>query len=163
MNIKFTELKNEDLPIVKEIYDHYILNSTVTFHTSPILIKELEEFIPIGIPKYKSFLIKTDVEVCGYCYFSQYKKRTAYNRTAEITIYLKHGFPGKGIGEKAVIFIENLAKETGIKVLIAGITSENQLSINLFEKCSYKKCAHLKQVGEKFGKILDVVYYQKFI
>lgn len=163
MHIEFIELKKKDLNIVKEIYDYYILNSTATFHVSPIQINELKEFIPVEDPKYKSFLIKIENNISGYCYFSQYKKRTAYDRTAEITIYLKPGITGKGIGIKVAAFIESLAKKAGIKILIAGITAENQHSIHLFEKCGYEKCAHLKKVGEKFGKILDVVYFQKFI
>ncbi|MBP2132194.1 L-amino acid N-acyltransferase YncA [Methanomicrobium sp. W14] len=33
----------------------------------------------------------------------------------------------------------------------------------MLEKAGYKKCAHLKNVGEKFGKVLDVIIYEKEI
>jgi len=45
--------------------------------------------------------------------------------------------------------------------LIATLSGDNIASIRLAEARNFEKCAHLKNVGEKFGKILDVVMYQK--
>ncbi|HSH19025.1 MAG TPA: hypothetical protein VLA03_01155, partial [Draconibacterium sp.] len=42
--------------------------------------------------------IKLNGTICGYCYFSQYRKRAAYDRTAEVSVYLKPGLEGKRIG-----------------------------------------------------------------
>lgn len=63
----------------------------------------------------------------------------------------------------AVKYIEGFAKNKNIHVLVATICGENSGSINLFEKNGYTKCAHYKEVGEKFGQFLDVVAYQKII
>ncbi|MCG8697121.1 MAG: N-acetyltransferase family protein [Bacteroidales bacterium] len=163
MNIELTELRESDLPIVQDIYNHYILNSTATFHTQEISIDELKEAIYIKHNKYISHLIKFEGETCGYCYLAPYKKRQAYNRTAEVTLYLKPGYAGKGIGKIVLEQIEHIAVRVNIKVLLGIITGDNTASITLFERCGYEKCAHFKQVGEKFGKILDVVGYQKIL
>lgn len=163
MDLKLIDLKKYDFEIVKEIYDYYIVNSTATFHTELITIEELESIILIDDPKYKSFLIEYEGETCGYCYISQYKKRQAYDRTAEITIYLKPVYSGKGIGKESMRLLEAVAKNNGISVLIGIISGDNQVSIGLFEKCGYEKCAHFKQVGEKFNQLLDVVAYQKIL
>jgi phosphinothricin acetyltransferase len=48
-------------------------------------------------------------------------------------------------------------------VLIGTLCGENYASIRLLEYMGYTKAAHLRNVGEKFGKILDVVMYQKDI
>jgi phosphinothricin acetyltransferase len=55
------------------------------------------------------------------------------------------------------------AQTAGIHVLVGTLTAENAASVRLFEKAGYVKCAHLKNIGEKFGRILDVVIYQKEI
>lgn len=163
MIIEYFELKEEDLLVVKEIYDYYVLNSTATFHKEKVTIQELKDSIPICHNKYKSFIIKYNQSVCGFCYISQYKKRQAYDRTAEITIYLKPEFFRKGIGVQTIKMLENNSFKNGIKVLIGIISEENNSSIKLFEKCGFEKCGHYKQVGEKFNKILDVVAYQKVL
>ncbi len=163
MSTEYFEIKEEDLPIVKEIYDYYVLNSTATFHKEKVTIQELKDSILLSHPKYKSFLISFNQAICGFCYISQYKKRQAYDRTAEITIYLKAEYFGKGIGTQTINMLEKTAFKHGIKVLIGIISGDNQSSIKLFEKCGFEKCGHYKQVGEKFGKILDVVSYQKIL
>ncbi len=163
MDIEFKSIKEEDLPCIKEIYDWYIENSTATFHTGPIGINELKEFIYIGHPIYQSFLICLGHEIAGYCFLTHYKKRQAYDRTAEVTLYLKSAYHQKGIGKIALKYLEECAKESGLKNLIGIITGDNRSSIILFEKSGYTKCAHFKNVGEKFNKVLDVVAYQKEI
>ena len=162
-NIQFIDIKEEDFDFIKEVYDYYVINTTTSFHTEKLSIGQLKEFILIGHEKYKSLLIKSDNINCGFCYISQYKKRQAYDRTAEVTLYLKPEFTGHGIGRTVLEHLEEIARQKGIKVLIGIISGDNDKSIRLFEKCGYEKCAHYKKVGEKFNKILDVVSYQKFV
>lgn len=163
MNIEFLDLTESDFELVKTIYDYYIVNTTATYYTEKITITDLKEFIPLNSKKYKSFLIKSGNEPCGFCYFTHYKKRQAYDRTAEVSLYLKPECTGKGIGKEVLKHLEKIAKKNGISVLIGIISGDNENSIKLFEKCGYEKCAHYKQIGEKFNKILDVVSYQKII
>jgi L-amino acid N-acyltransferase YncA len=161
--LKYLAIKEEDYFTIKEIYDYYIVHSTATFHTEPISIHELQEFIFIDNHLYPAYIIHCDGVVAGYCYLTYFKKRQAYNRTAEITLYLKPEFCDKGIGHKVVMFLETEAKKRNLKNLIAVISGNNYPSIKLFEKSGYTKCAHFKNVGEKQGQILDVVDYQKEI
>jgi L-amino acid N-acyltransferase YncA len=163
MKIQLTDIVDSDFDIVKEIYDYYILNSTATYHTERITIPELKEYILIGHPRYKSFMIKYNNSICGFCYISRFKERQAYDRTAEVTLYLKPGFTGRKIGNWVLNELEKKAKEAGICVLVGIIGGENEHSIRLFEKCGFEKCAHFKKVGEKFNRVLDMVAYQKIL
>jgi L-amino acid N-acyltransferase YncA len=163
MDIQFEELKEVDLPEVKEIYDWYIKNTTATFHTEPITTEQLKEFIYIHHPLYRSYLIYANNKIAGYCFITNYKKRQAYDRTAELTIYLSPGSRNKGIGKMALMHLEKMAAEAGLRNLLGVISGDNQNSIALFEKAGYTKCAHYKNVGEKFNKLLDVVSFQKEI
>jgi len=161
--ITFREMTEYDLQFVKEVYEYYIANSTATFHIGEITIEDIKEFIHINHPKYKSFIVFYNNVPAGYCYFTYYKKRQAYDRTAEITLYLKHEFFGKGIGFATMQFLEGEARKVTLKNLLGVISGDNLGSIRLFEKMGYSKCAHFKNVGEKFNRLLDVVVYQKEI
>lgn len=163
MNLRFTDLTERDFPAVKAIYDWYILNSTATFHTEPIQIDQLREFIYLDHPIYKSYLIYDGERLAGYGILTNHKKRQAYDRTAEITIYLAPGQQRKGIGKRILQHLEDVAVANGLKNLLGVITGDNTASIALFESAGYVKCAHYKNVGEKFNKVLDVVAYQKEI
>ena len=159
----FKELRNEDLPEVAKIYNHYVLNTTATFHAHPLTLEEMHELVFFENPKYRSFTITDDQALFGYLIITQHKKREAYDGTAEVTVYLKPEYTGKGIGSTAIRFAEELAIKSGIHVLIATICGENNSSIKLFEKNGFAKCAHYKEVGKKFGQWLDVVAYQKVL
>lgn len=163
MEVTFEKATLNDLVAIKEIYDYYITETTATFHTHPVSFEELREVIPFYNKKYPSFLVKADGKTAGYCYLAPFKKRQAYDRTAEATVYLKPEFCGQGIGYKTVTFLEEVAKKKNIKVLVGVITGTNENSIRLFAKCGFEKCAHYKQVGQKFDELLDVVAYQKIL
>ncbi len=160
---RFEELKEEYLPEVASIYNYYVLNTSATFHAHPLSTDEMRELVFFESPRYKTYAIVDDHTLFGYLIITQHKKREAYDGTAEVTIYLKPEYTGKGIGSPALRFAEEVAKKFGIHVLVATICGENNMSIKLFEKNGFVKCAHYKEVGKKFGQWLDVVAYQKII
>ncbi len=162
-NLFIEELKEEHLQQVLDIYTYYVLNSTATFHKHVPALEEMKEIVFFNNDRHKSYVVKVDGALCGYAILAKYGKREAYDNTAEVTVYLKHDCVGKGIGSQAVSFLEKAAKEKGFHALIAIICGENVQSIALFERCGYFKCAHYKEVGMKFGRLLDVVCYEKII
>jgi len=161
MSIEFKPITKNNIFAALEIYNWYVMNSTATFNLKEIKEEEFERMISLGHSKYQSFVILSDDEICGFCYIGQFRKKEAYDKSVEVTLYLNQGFTGKGIGKKAITFIENIAQQNDIKNLVAVITEGNLASITLFEKMGYFKVGHLKNIGEKFGKSLDVVSYQK--
>jgi L-amino acid N-acyltransferase YncA len=161
MEISYCDLKESDLKSVLDLYNYYVLNTTVTFQIKPATTNDLRSSLFIDHPRYKSIIIKCDNDICGYCFFTQYRKKEAYDNTAEIGIYLKSAYKGRGIGRQTITFIEQKARDSGIKVLLAFISGNNEESIGFFEKLGYEKCAHFRNVGEKFGNRLDVVAYEK--
>lgn len=161
MEIVFTEIAEQDLPVIREIYNWYVVHSTATFHLEPVETDEMKAFLYLGHPLYRSYLIRLASDTAGYCLLTHFRKREAYNRTAEVTLYLKPEFCHKGIGKIVLARLEQDARSGGIKNLIGVITAENEDSVNLFTRAGYTKCAHYKNVGEKFGRVLDVVALQK--
>lgn len=161
--IAFKELKEEDLPDVRDIYNYYVLHTTVTFNTEALTADEMREIVMSGNERYRSYVIVSSGNTVGYVLLARYKKRQAYDKTAEVTIYLRPDAAGKGIGPQALAFIERVAQSNGFHALIAVICTENERSEKLFEKHGYSQCAHFKEIGYKFGRFLDIACYQKIM
>lgn len=159
--ITFKIVEEQDLSLILDIYNHYIVTTTATFRLTKISIETLKSFIFLNNPRYKAFLIYLQNEVTGFCFITQYKNLEAYDRTAEIGIYLKPDFTKKGIGLQAIKHLESVAEKSSLRILIASISGENTASIKLFQKLNYTECGHFKDVGEKFNRVLDVIYFQK--
>ncbi|MBI3931443.1 MAG: N-acetyltransferase [Chloroflexi bacterium] len=162
-NLTFHKVEENDLETILDIYNFYILTTTSNFYHSPISKEELRQLIFIGHEKYQTYLIRYYNETAGFCFLTQYKKKEAYNRTAEIGVYLNPEFTGKGLGSSVVAFLEKVASSKQIRVVLASISGENTASIKLFQRMGFEKCAHYREVGEKFGRLLDVVDYQKIL
>lgn len=161
--IEFKEMAEEYLPSVTDLYNHYVLHTTATFHTRPLSLNEMRSLVFFDNPRFKAFVILRAGVVCGYAIAAPFKRREAYDETAEVTVYLQPEITGQGIGSRAVQFIEDYAGANGFHALLALICGENTQSVRVFERNGYEKCAHYKEIGKKFGRRLDVVAYQKII
>jgi Sortase and related acyltransferases len=162
-DIVFQEMQEEYLQEVLQVYSYYVQNTDVSFHTQIPTPEKMRQMVFFADNRYKTFVILDKQQFCGYVIITRYKEREAYDIAAEISIYLKPEAVKKGIGNLAVSFIEEYAQQQGFHVLMAVISGSNEASIKLVAKCGYAKCAHLKEVGCKFGQYLDIVIYQKII
>lgn len=163
MKLTFLPFEEKYLADMHTIYTYYILHSTATCQISPIGLDEMRKIALPETPRYKTYVILNDENVCGYVLYTRFRSREAYNNTAEVTIYLKQGYTGMGIGAKALGLIENEAKKAGIHALVSQISSENTASIRLFEKCGYVRCADFKESSFKFGHYFGLVCCEKII
>ena len=162
-DVVFREMQEEYLDAVRDIYLHYVLHTTATFHARPLTREDMREIVFFENEKYKTFVIFREEELCGYVLLTQHKKREAYDTTAEVTVYLKPGCIGGGLGSLGLQHLEEYARKQGVHVLVATICGENEKSIHLVERNGYFRCAHYKEVGLKFGQYLDIVGYQKIL
>jgi L-amino acid N-acyltransferase YncA len=162
-SVVFAEIREEHLPHVLDIYTHYILHSTATFHIHVLTIEEMREIVFFTDPRYRTYVIKDGALIIGYVILSKHKLREAYDATAEITIYLRPEYAGKGIGGQAISLMEEWAVKQKFHVIVSSICGQNLSSIKLFRKHGYVECAHYREVGYKFGQYLDVVVFQKIL
>lgn len=174
--VRFQPIEEQHLPEVLSIYNYYVEHTTVSFHTELLSLEQMRAQIMNVPAHYKSYVIIEELDsdessisssaettIAGYILMTQHKNKQAYDVTAEVTVYLKPGQTGRGLGGKSLSFLEEAGKESGFHVLIATVCTENTNSIALFERYGYEKCAHFREVGYKFGKRLDIASYQKII
>jgi len=162
-DVSFNPTSEQDIPDILAIYNYYILNSTATFHESILNGTEIRRLLFFDNPRHGSFVIKTAGKIRGYCIISRHHPRSAYDYTGTVSVYLHPEFQRRGIGGRALDFLDEWAKAKNFHTLLAVICAENTGSIKLFESRGYLKCAHLKEVGLKFNRWLDIVYYQKLL
>jgi L-amino acid N-acyltransferase len=102
-----------------------------------------------------------DNNVVGWASLSKWSDRCAYDGTAEVSVYVHKDFRDKGIGKRLLEVITLEGKEKGLHTLISRISEGNEKSIYLHERLGFNSVGTLKEVGKKFGKLLDVHMLQK--
>lgn len=150
----------QDAPAIADIYNEYVINSTITFETEPVSTEEMQNRIRILSKDFPYFVFEENGVIIGYCYAHHWKERAAYKYTLETTIYLSSQSKGKGIGMTLMKKLIETCKEQGYHSLIACITAGNEASNNLHSKLGFKQVSHYKEVGLKFGQWLDVFDFE---
>ena len=151
----------DDSEAIAAIYNHYVVNSTVTFEVEAITGTEIAKRIQANLDADLPWLIaEAEGNVIGYCYATPWKARKAYQHSVEISVYLDADSHTKGIGTQLYATLFTQLKTQNVHAVMAGIALPNEASIALHEKHNMQKVAHFKQVGKKFGQWLDVGYWQ---
>lgn len=149
-----------DVKRITEIYNDYIINTTISFEVKPLTEDEMRNRIE-SVLAHDPFLVwEEDGEIAGYCYAHPWKERAAYHNTLETTVYLAPQYFRRGIGSQLMRELINQCRVDNIKVLIACITANNEASIKMHEALGFKQVSYFSQVGEKFGQWLDVIDMQ---
>src|ERR1700722_20697855 len=99
----------------------------------------------------------------GYAHASKWKGRCAYRYSVESTAYLADGSTGRGIGTRLYEALFTALRQSKMHVVMGGIALPNDASIAMHEKLGFEKVAHFREVGCKFGKWIDVSYWQLFL
>lgn len=153
-----------DLPDIREIYNHYIANSTVTFDEEPQTLKGLRAKFrhneKLGYPWIVA--VSPSGQILGYANVSPWKAKAAYRFTVENSIYLRAAATGKGLGTALLSELLVRSKAAGIKEVIAVIADKGaEASIAMHKAFGFKEIGHMGKVGFKFGRWLGTVLMQK--
>ncbi|MFI5222365.1 MAG: GNAT family N-acetyltransferase [Bacteroidia bacterium] len=146
-----------DAASLAEIYNYYILNTTATCDTEIKNAVERKLWLDAHTGKYPVLVCEdSGRQIIGFASLSRWSERQAYEDTAEISIYMRNDFTGKGFGKILFEKIIEEGKKCGLHTLVSRITTENELSVKLHEQFGFKMIGTMKECGKKFGKLLDV-------
>jgi phosphinothricin acetyltransferase len=150
-----------DLDAITEIYNEAILKTVATFDTQPKTLEEQKSWFANHGQKHPILVAQQDDLIVGWASLSMWSDRCAYSDTAELSLYVKGEHQGKGIGRKLAKAIIQEGQKAGLHSVMARITEGNKISLHLAESVGFKPVGIMKEVGRKFGKLLDVHLMQK--
>jgi len=158
--LKIRKAKENDIKDITKIYNEAILKTNVTFDIKEKTEKEIKKWFKDHGSNNPILVSEKDKKVVGWAALSKYDSKKAYSKTAEISIYVLEKYQGQGIGKSLMREILKEGEKAGIHAVIARITKGNDISIHLHEEFGFEKIGTLKEVGKKFGKILDVHIFE---
>ncbi|HUS60740.1 MAG TPA: GNAT family N-acetyltransferase [Acidimicrobiales bacterium] len=102
-------------------------------------------------------------EVVGLAAFGPFRDivaRPGYRFTVESSVHVREDRWGSGIGRNLMHALIAEAKDLGKHVMIAAVDGENDASIRFHERLGFVEMVRLPELGEKFGRWLDLVLLQ---
>src|ERR1700751_2658904 len=143
------------------IYNHYILETTITFEEAAVTPTDMGNRIRETADSSLPWLVWEELaSIQGFAYASKWKGRCAYRHSAEATVYLDPKSTRRGVGSRLYQALLTDLRQRSFHAVIGGIALPNEASIALHERLGFHKVAHFEQVGWKFGRWIDVAYWQ---
>lgn len=153
--------KADDLTTILEIYNEAIINTTVVYDYKPHSIEArtswYEKKVSEGFP---ILVFEENNAVVGFATFGPFRARAAYKYTIEHSVYVQKSHRRKHIGTALLKELIKIANAKGYETMVAGIDTSNDGSRIMHEKLGFSYSGTLRRVGYKFGKWLDLIFYQ---
>jgi L-amino acid N-acyltransferase len=150
-----------DMSAVADIYNDAILNTTATFDTETKSLENRIQWLNQHSSMNPVIVGEFEGVVVGWASLRKWSERSAYDTTAEVSVYVHKDFRDRGFGRKLLEVITLEGEKAGLHTILSRITQGNEKSIHLHELFGYEHIGVLKEVGMKFGQFLDVHMMQK--
>lgn len=147
---------------ILDIFNDAILHSTALYDYRPrtpesmigwFKAKEAGRFPVIGVESAAG-------ELMGFATYGIFRAFPAYKYTVEHSVYVEKNHRGKGLGLELMKRLIEAARGQELHVMVGGIDAANATSIDLHRKLGFEHAGTIRQAGFKFGRWLDLVFYQ---
>jgi L-amino acid N-acyltransferase len=150
------------LPEILEIFNDAIINTTSVYDYQPRTMDFMADWYNSKLKANYPIigLFGSQNELLGFGTYGPFRSRPAYKYSVEHSIYVRKDKRGKGYGKIILNEIIKSAIYQDYHVLVGGIDADNKISIKFHEKMGFEYAGTIRHAGYKFGKWLDLSFYQ---
>jgi phosphinothricin acetyltransferase len=159
--MQIRDAEEKDMPRLTEIYNDVLISSTAIYRDTPVSVEERLQWFRTQKEKAYAVLVAEEHDtIVGYASYGDFRPWPGYRYTVEGSIHLRADARHKGTGTLLFQALLAHARDAAKHMLIAGVDSENVPSLRFLEKLGAHRAAHLREVGYKFGRYLDLILFQ---
>src|SRR5436190_10308849 len=152
-----------DLPALTEVYNHYVVNTAITFDLRPFTAVERRSWFDDHRTggRHRLLVAAEEGRLVGYASTSRWRPKAAYDTTVESTVYVHPDAVGRGVGTALYSALFEALSEEDVHAIVAGISLPNPGSVALHERFGFSRVGVFGDVGRKFDRYWDVAWYQR--
>jgi phosphinothricin acetyltransferase len=150
-----------DLDAILAIHNDAIQHSTALWTDEVVERTDREEWLAARTAAGNAVLVAIeDGDLAGYAAYAPWRAKYGYRNTVEDSVYIAASYQGRGIGRALLVELIEHARGAGHHVMLADIESGNAASIGLHESLGFGEVGHLREIGTKFDRWLDLTILQ---
>jgi len=144
------------------IFNEAIANSTALYDYKPRTPAMMQAWFEAKTKGNHPVIgaINDEGTLMGFASYGTFRAWPAYKYSVEHSVYVDTRFRGQGLGKALLREVIAAATAQDYHLLIGGIDAANTVSISLHRSLGFSHCASIKQAGFKFGRWLDLEFYQ---
>ncbi len=155
------EIRNaalSDAEAIAAIWNPIIRDTAITFWPTERSPEEIAAIIRLRQQTGRGFLVAAqDGAVIGFASYDQFRAGLGYDHSMEHTIHIAPQARGLGLGAALLRRLEDHARTNGARIMVAGITGSNSVSIDFHARMGYARWGLVPNAGWKFGQWHDLV------
>ncbi|MCQ2004931.1 GNAT family N-acetyltransferase [Rhizobium sp. NRK18] len=153
-----------DLAAIRDIYNHAVEHTTAIWNEVLVDLDNRKAWFDARLKQgYPVLVAERAGRVAGYASYGDWRAFDGYRHTVEHSVYVDKDARGGGIGRMLMEELIRRAAAQGKHVMIAAIEAENQASIRLHETLGFRGVGRFTEVGQKFGRWLDLYCMEKVL
>jgi len=156
---------SKDVPEITAIANALLDTTTHEWSEIAHTVSEREEWLAEQTAAGRPAFVAVDhEEVVGWTSYGDFRdsqRWPGYRHTVEHSIHVRQDHWGRGIGRTLIQALVDRARSEGKHVMVAGIDADNIGSIRFHERLGFFEVARMPEIGEKFGRRLDLVLMQR--
>ncbi|MNO68546.1 N-acyltransferase YncA [compost metagenome] len=161
MSLVIRDANEADLPGIRDIYNDAVRNTTAIWNEIEVDLPNRRDWFAARLQQGFPVLVAEEVgEVVGYASYGPWRAFDGFRETVEHSVYVRSDQRAKGIGPQLMEALIVRARVQGLHVMVAAIESGNTASVRLHERLGFVTTGQMPQVGQKFGRWLDLTFMQ---
>jgi L-amino acid N-acyltransferase len=150
------------LEAIRAILNDAIVHSTAIYDYQPRTAQMMETWFEVKTKANFPVIGAADEagNLLGFASYGAFRAWPAYKYSIEHSVYVDARYRGRGLGRHLMLALIEKAKGQDYHMMIGGIDASNQASIGLHRSLGFTHCASIRQAGFKFGRWLDLEFYQ---
>jgi len=149
-----------DAEAIRAIYNHEVTTSTATFDLVERSSEDQQAWLAARAGAFSVLVAEIDDDLAGFASLSPFRERAAYRSTVENSVYVSADYRGRGVADRLLKDLLEVARTSGFHSVIARIGGNNEASTALHTKHGFREVGVERQVGRKFGHWQDVTVMQ---
>ncbi|HET9960213.1 MAG TPA: GNAT family N-acetyltransferase [Polyangiaceae bacterium] len=147
---------------VRAIFNDAIANTTAVYEYEPRSSERIrawfEDKANRGLPVLGA--VDDRGSLLGFASYGAFRAWPAYKYSVEHSVYVHRDSRGRGLGRHLLGALIEHARGAQLHLMVGGIDAENSASIALHERLGFQHAGTIRQAGFKFGRWLDLAFYQ---
>jgi L-amino acid N-acyltransferase YncA len=153
-----------DLEAINAIYNQVLKTSTAIYSENPVSDQERLDWWKQRSEHGYPTVVATEREaILAFASFGDFRSSPGYRYTVEHTVHVHRSWRGRGVGTALVEDLIFRARSAGKHVMVGGVDADNQSSLRFHERLGFEQVAHLREVGYKHDRFLDLILLQYWL
>jgi L-amino acid N-acyltransferase len=153
-----------ELPGILAIYNHAVEHTTAIWNDVLVDLENRRDWWRARTQAGFPVLVAVEGDaVLGYASYGPFRPFDGYRQTVEHSVYVAESARRRGVARALLQALETEARRAGMHAMIGGVAADNAPSLKLHQKLGFVETGRMPEVGQKFGRWLELVFMQKLL